>query len=374
MTTYTDHSFANTSLVGARFFQTTFVRCDFRSVDCTDAIFGDARFEECNFEAARLVRASLNTAWFANCNLTAADLTEADLGGARLHEVLLLGATLLGVRAGKIEITRSDASRSVWTGGRMTGGIVSGANLRGAILDDVDLGWCSLSSCDLRDATLSRARLDHTRLEDCQLHDVNGVPREPWDVVVTGSSGLAQQELLARWQALRGEAHASPYPLGPAAHDDGQVLAAILDADAALDDALLPGELVYPILTPWFTRPRLYGMPATNPDRMIFVGLLGDLGGEEDGVLLENRPENLAPVARAAGIQLADEREAAHWAHLAYYLARGAQRGEQWMLEAMEATTDGWRIVAAVRSGDRRSPVSMTVSRSGAVTIDESPR
>jgi hypothetical protein len=107
-------------------------------------------------------------------------------------------------------------------------------------------------------------------------------------------------------------------------------------------------------------------MPASNPERMIFVGLVGELGGEEEALLLEGKLENLASVARAAQLEIKSADDAARYSHFAFYVTEGEKAKASLSLEAVEETAAGWRVVAKVEPGGARKVV---VGRDGSVTI-----
>lgn len=371
---FENESFVGRNLRGARFFGVTFVGCNFSGTDCTEAIFGDARFEGCNFEGARIFGATLSTAWFEKCNLRGVDLSEAKLGGARFHNATLGGANFSRAHAGKLEISDSTADASNWSECSLRGALFLDVLLNSATFRRTDLSWVRFSKCDLEGIDLHHSLLEHTRINGCRLRDVRGVPREPWDVRVSDAVDTSEAELLEWWldHRIDENPNANPFPLGPASEDRGQVLSAILEGDPALEDVLLPGERIFPVLAPWFSRPRLYAVPTTNRERMIFVGLVGELHGEEDALLLEQRPQHLALIAKAAGVCIADAADAARYGRLAYHLASGAKSGAAWrQLGDVEPTPEGWRITAITQRNGRDARTIIDVTREGAVSIDE---
>jgi hypothetical protein len=163
--------------------------------------------------------------------------------------------------------------------------------------ENADLQHASFRRCDLTKMDFGGVSLKRTALSACVLVDLRGTPREPWDVRVTDSRGgmASEEELLACWFRRADVVHA----LGLGRVDEGQLYAAILDSDPALEESLTEEMVGYGVLARWFSVPRIYALPTRDPERMIYVGLVGELNGSEDALLLDGRPQNLASIAKA---------------------------------------------------------------------------
>ncbi len=151
----------NPDLAGEDLSKANLALADLRGADLSRA----------NLREADLSGADLRNANMRRANLREANLSEADLGGARLYRANLNRATLTGANLMDAELERVFLRRAD----------LSGANLRGA---------------DMRLSVLVATNLDGAHLTGARVHgisawDLEGVPADQADLVITSRDEAA---------------------------------------------------------------------------------------------------------------------------------------------------------------------------------------
>ncbi|WP_052807240.1 pentapeptide repeat-containing protein [Risungbinella massiliensis] len=164
---YQDHIFSAGELP-TTIENTTFIHCEFCSLDLSEIQTIRCHFEQCNFRGAGLGSSVHKYSSFLNC-----DFDESNLFLAQFQETKMTGSSFLGANLAGMTIKGGD-----WSYTNFRNQKLSKMDLRGSIWREADLYSVDLSGSKLQKADLRRAILQHASLEKS---NILGALTEGWD-------------------------------------------------------------------------------------------------------------------------------------------------------------------------------------------------
>ncbi|WP_164545590.1 pentapeptide repeat-containing protein [Paenibacillus albus] len=148
---FADMVFSKEELIGVKFYDCTFTKCDFSETVFDECRFSDCTFASCDLSMIKLLDSSISQASFKQCKLVGVDWTEASWsrivvpGTLRFDECVLNHSTFIGLALPKSVIIGCTARNVDFRETNLQESNMTATNFAESLFSDTNLAGADLS-------------------------------------------------------------------------------------------------------------------------------------------------------------------------------------------------------------------------------------